>query len=197
MGKGENVKHLLFLGLSCVFSLAVVSCDSEERPAGPPPPKQEEKLPPLEASPLTETRVWIPKDYEMIGRWERPCFKITGETGKAGRDEIFFDDTTLVLTKHRYSNETCAQDGQISADSVSLLFEEGWEPSVPSVNGVFSKGWRGTFREKKQDGTFADYETAAHLVEEGGKKAWYVKWSTAKPIRLERDTDRYFWVGAR
>lgn len=196
------MKRLLGAVLGTLLSVLLASCGKPADPvvappALPPPLRTTSHPPPIEkATPVV--RKWEPKDTDIFGRWERPCEPVTTGDGKSRRVELLWVDSTVELTTFLYSGNQCQLTTQLSASKESVMFEDGWYPGFPLLNGVPLPGWRGTFqiRDAGASRQVQECDAVVHLVEENGQRVMYIHWSPTKPVELDRAKHRYVFLGS-
>jgi hypothetical protein len=186
------VKHRFLVSALSVLILA--ACGEEKlvpSPETPPVDVHVQSQPTPKPKP-PEAAPWVPSDADILGRWAKPCAK--SATGSQ-REEIYFIADRILIETLTFSDDACGDGKRLRTQTTELAFEDGWEALIPKLNGVFVKGWRGTFRDESRRPEYVDYEVTTHLAEEAGQKVLYIHWSETKPVELDAARDRYVFVG--
>ncbi len=189
--------------LILVSLLSLVGCSTENHPLFPqkaprtaPSPTKPE-LPPTTTTPepAPEPAKWVPHDFDIVGRWKKPCALVPSLPGKSLEDEIAFVGDRVQLTTYTYSDVACAKSLLLASEKSELIFEEGWEDSAPRLGGKIVQGWRGLFIKEENGMQSEMYEVSTHLAYEFGSRVLYIKWAVPKPVPLDPVQDRYVFVG--
>jgi len=177
----------LILALLVLVGLA--SCSEEQAPVGPKKKTRIEIPSTAPDEPQEQAPSWIPRDSDIVGSWKKACTVSPTDATKAIQQTITFSDDRLLIETETYSDPACATRAEVVKQD--LVWEEGWDDSLPQLDGVFLKGWRSLFIDESDRDNRVLYETAAVLALENGKRVLYIRWTTEKSVLLEKTLDRF------
>ncbi len=177
----------LILALLVLVSLS--SCTEERVPAAPKGKKRTEVPSTIPDEPAEERQAWVPKESDIVGTWKKPCSPSPTDATKSIRQTIQFPGDHLLIETEIFSDTVCGTRAEVK--NQDFIWEDGWNPIVPQLDGNFVTGWQSLFIDETDRDNRILYETHAVLVEEAGKRVLYMQWTTEKTVSLTRKFDRF------